>query len=102
MIPAGRSGKLVAKVHTRPTQSGTVSKSISVATDAANAKSLRLSFKFTVETVISMTPRPQIFTNSVIGSEASGRILMHRTDGKRLEISAVRYESEEIEVVIIY
>lgn len=101
MIPAGRSGKLVAKVHTRPTQSGTMSKSISVATDAPNAKSLRLSFKFAVETVISMTPRPQIFTNAIVGDQASGRILMHRTDGKKLEILAVRYESSDIEVVAL-
>lgn len=101
MIPAGRSGKLVAKVHTRPTQSGTVSKSISVATDAPNAKSLRLSFKFAVETIISMTPRPQIFANAMVGEQADGRILMHRNDGKKLEISAVRYESSEIEVVAL-
>lgn len=101
MIPAGRSGKLVAKVHTRPTQSGTVSKSISVATDAPNAKSLRLSFKFTVETIISMSPRPQIFTNAIVGEQASGRILMHRNDGKKLEILAVRYESSDIEVVAL-
>ncbi len=98
MIPAGRSGKLVAKVHTRPTQSGTLNKSIAVATDAPNAKSLRLSMKFTVETMISMKPRPQIFVNAIVGDEAGGRILLHRNDGEKLEISAVRYESSDIEV----
>lgn len=101
MIPAGRSGKLVAKVHTRPTQSGTMSKSISVATDAPEAKSLRLSFKFMVETMISMKPRPQIFVNTIIGDAASGRILMHRSDGEKLEISAVRHENPDIEVVAV-
>jgi len=75
-----------------------MNKSISVATDAQNAKSLRLSMKFSVETMISMKPRPQIFTNAVVGDPASGRILMHRNDGKKLEISAVRYESSDIEV----
>ena len=101
MIPAGRSGKLVAKVHTRPTQSGVLSKSISVATDAPEAKSIRLSFKFTVETMISMKPRPQIFVNAVIGDPASGRILMHRSDGEKLEISAVRYDNPDIDVVAV-
>ncbi len=33
-----------------------MNKSISVATDAPNAKSLRLSMKFSVETMISMKP----------------------------------------------
>ena len=98
MIPAGRSGKLVAKVHTRPTQSGTLNKSIAVATDAPNAKSLRLSMKFTVETMISMKPRPQIFVNAIVGDDAGGRILLHRNDGEKLEISAVRYENPNVEV----
>ncbi len=98
MIPAGRSGKLTAKVHTRPTQSGTLSKSIAVATDAPDAKSFRLSMKFTVETMISMKPRPQIFVNAIVGDEAGGRILLHRNDGEKLEISAVRYESSDVEV----
>ena len=101
MIPAGRSGKLVAKVHTRPTQSGTLSKSISVATNAPGAKSFRLSFKFMVETMISMKPRPQIFVNAIIGDPASGRILMHRSDGEKLEISAVRYDNPDIEVAAV-
>jgi len=98
VIPAGRSGKLVAKVHTRPTQSGTLSKSISVATDAPHAKSLRLSMKFSVDTMISMTPRPQIFVNAIVGNPAESRILMHRNDGKKLKIPAIRYESTDIEV----
>jgi len=101
VIPAGRSGKLVAKVHTRPTQSGTLNKAISVATDAPNAKSIRLSLKFKVETMISMKPRPQIFTNAIVGDEAGGRILMHRNDGEKLEISAVRYESTYIDVAVL-
>ncbi len=75
-----------------------MNKSISVATDAPNAKSLRLSMKFSVETMISMKPRPQIFTNAIVGDEASGRILLHRNDGEKLEISAVRYESSDIEI----
>lgn len=78
-----------------------MSKSISVATDAQNAKSLRLSMRFTVETIITMTPRPQIYTNALVGQPSEGRILMHRNDGKKLEISAVRYESSPIEVVAL-
>lgn len=100
MIPAGRSGKLVAKVRTRPTQSGTLRKSISVATNAPDAGSFRLSLKFTVETMISMKPRPQIFANAIIGDQATSRILMHRNDGEKLEISAVRYDNPDIEVTV--
>ncbi len=101
MIPAGRSGKLIAKVHTRPTQSGMLSKSISVATNSPDAKSLRLSFKFMVETMISMKPRAQIFVNAIVGDPATGRILMHRSDGEKLEISAIRYDNPDVEVVAV-
>jgi len=54
--------------------------------------------KFTVETMISMKPRPQIFVNAIVGDDAGGRILLHRNDGEKLEISAVRYENPNVEV----
>ena len=101
MIPAGRSGKLTAKVHTNPTQRGSLSKSISVATDSPDARSIRLSFKFALETMILMTPRSQLFVNSIVGDEAVSRILMHRNDGEKLEVSEVRYESPDIEISAI-
>ncbi len=58
--------------------------------------------RFTVETMITMTPRPQIYVNAVKnGQPAVGKILMHRNDGKKLEITKIRYEDPEVEITAV-
>ncbi len=46
VIPAGHSGTLTAKIKTTTTQSGPVSKSIAVTTNAAGAQRMTLSVTF--------------------------------------------------------
>ncbi len=101
MVPAGQSGKLVAKVHTRPTQNGSLKKSIVVALDDPDTKSLNLTLSFTVEAMIEIRPRPQIYVNAVAGSAAEGRILLHRTDGEPLEITEIRFDKEGISLAAL-
>ncbi len=98
MIPAGRSGKLVAKVHTKSTQNATLRKSISVFTDCEEAKSLRLSMAFTVESPITIRPRPLIYFNGTIGKEQSTRLLFHSNDGKALKIEKIRFDDPAIKL----
>ena len=96
MIPAGQSGKLVAKVHTRSTQNGSLKKGIVVALDSPDVKSLNLTMSFTVEAYIEIKPRPQVYVNTVAGSPAEARVLLHRTDGEALQITQVRFENEDV------
>ena len=71
MIPAGQSGKLVAKVHTRPTQNGNLRKSVSVSTDSPDAPSFSLTLSFEVKAMIKVLPRAQLSLRGVVG-EVSG------------------------------
>jgi hypothetical protein len=89
VIPAGGSGKLVAKVHTKPTQNGRVNKVVSVRTDAPGAENLRLSLSFVAQAPIIIRPGARLYVNAVEGSGKTGRILLHRTDGKPLEVLKV-------------
>ena len=98
MIPAGRSGKIVAKVHTKATQNAKLKKSISVITDAEKAKNFRLSMEFTVESAITIRPRAQIYFNGIVGKEQSTRLLFHSNDGKALKIEKIRFEDPVIKM----
>ena len=65
MIPAGGSGKLVAKVKTRVNQNGRMSKAVTVTTDAPGQESLRLTLSFKIAAAIVVRPRPQIFVDAI-------------------------------------
>lgn len=81
---------MVAKVHTSPTQSGRLSKGVAVTTDAAGAEQLNLMMTFTVQQVIEVRPQPRVMLQAVKGQAASQRLVLHRADGKPLEVT--RYE----------
>lgn len=100
MIPAGRSGTLVAKVHTRPTQNGTLSKSISVLTDAADARALRLTLKFRVASAIEVYPRPQVYLGTTEGEPKTSSLLLRRTDGEPLTIEAAEFEDPTLTLAV--
>jgi len=89
VIPAGGSGTLTANMKTSPVQNGRISKSISVETDAPGARSLRLRFSAQVEAPILVKPRLRFIITAVEGEAASRRILLHRTDGKALEVKGL-------------
>jgi hypothetical protein len=89
VIPAGGSGKLVAKVHTSPMQNGKLTKSISVNTDAKGAENLSLAMTFTVQPAIDVKPKFQVMVDTVKGVAKSERSILHRTDGKPLKVDKV-------------
>jgi hypothetical protein len=89
VIPAGGSGRLTAEITTSPSQRGRVSKSINVGTDAADARSLRLRFTVDVWAPIVAKPRLRLTATGLEGEETRARVLLHRADGKPLEISSV-------------
>jgi hypothetical protein len=87
VIPAGGSGKLVAKVKTRGNQNGRLSKRVSVTTDAPGKERLQLSLSFNAVAAIIARPRPNLYLNSVVGRAGSARILLHRPDGEALRLT---------------
>jgi len=89
VIPAGGSGTLTARVKTTTTQSGPVSKSIAVTTDAEGAQRLRLNVTFKSVTAVSVLPRPQLSLSGVYGDELTSTVILRRTDGEKLEITGI-------------
>ena len=89
VIPAGESGTLTAKIKTTSTQSGPISKSVAVTTDAPGAERLTLSVTFTAVTAVSVLPRPQLTLNGVQGDSPSATVVLRREDGKELEITGI-------------
>ncbi len=96
MIPAGGSGTLTAKVKTTATQSGGVSKSIAVTTDAQEAQRMTLSVTFTAVPAIAFLPRPQMNLNGVVGDQPTATLIVRRFDGEKLEITGVENTEERL------
>jgi hypothetical protein len=84
---------LVAKVHTAVTQSGRLSKGVAVTTDAVGAERLNLMMTFTVQQVIEVRPQPRVTLQSIKGQGASQRLVLHRADGKPLEVTRFELDS---------
>jgi hypothetical protein len=89
---------LTAKIKTKTTQSGTVSKSIAVTTDAAGAQRLMLSVSFKSVPAVLVLPRAQMNLNGVQGDQPTATLILRRSDGKKLEVAVV--ESNEDRLVI--
>ena len=99
VIPAGGSGKLVAKIKTSMSQHGKLSKSISVATDSAETPSIYLRFTIEVHSPITARPRFGVVVNGVEGEMSSGKVLLHRVDGGELEIEEIEVSNTSLAVV---
>ncbi len=67
MIPAGKSGKLVARVHTGTNQNGRFSKSVSVHTDEPGSAEIRLSFSYRVSAPVVVRPQGRIIISGIEG-----------------------------------
>jgi len=87
VIPAGGSGTIVAKVKTRANQSGSFSKSITVATNVPGEEFLKLSLTYRVVAAILAKPQLGFRLKGIENEAVSERILLHRDDGERLEVS---------------
>jgi hypothetical protein len=98
VIPAGGSGTLTAKVHTRSTQTGAVSKSVSVTTTDPAAQRLMLGVSFRVTAPVAVLPRPQIYLSGVQGDQPQSVVLLRRDDGEPLEVVSVESEGGRLEL----
>ena len=98
VIPAGGSGTLTARIETTVAQHGKVSKSVTVHTDAPGFDSFRLVINFEAVASIIASPRLRLHLNAVEGERGTGRILLHRPDGERLQISAPPHGAAELPV----
>lgn len=101
MIPAGGSGKLIAKIKISAGRSGTHAKSITVQTDAPQSPVLRLSLAYTAVNPITASPNFRLYLNTVEGEPGSVRVLLHRDDGEALEARVVEVKfAGPIEVTV--
>ncbi len=98
VIPAGGSGTLTARIETTVVQHGKVSKSVSVHTDAPGHEVIRLVVNFEAVASIIATPRLRLHLNAVEGQGGSARVLLHRPDGERLEVTRAAHDGGEYPV----
>ena len=96
MIPAGGTGTLTAKIKTTTTQSGSVSKSIGVTTDAQGAQRMTLSVTFKSIPAIAVLPRSQLNLNGVMGDQPTASLIIRRFDGEKLKIVGVENSEERL------
>jgi hypothetical protein len=87
VIPAGGSGTIVAKVKTKANQGGSFSKSITVATNVPGEEFLKLSLTYRAVAAILAEPMLGFRLDGIENESISGRILLQRSDGERLEVS---------------
>jgi len=73
-------------MKTVASQSGRVSKSVNVSTDAPGAENLRLRFTVDVRRPIDARPSLRLILNTIEGTSSSQRILLSRADGEALVI----------------
>ena len=96
MIPAGGTGTLTAKIKTKTTQNGSVSKSIGVTTDAPGAQRMTLSMTFKSVPSIAVLPRAQMNLNGVLGDQPTATLILRRFDGEELKIVGVENTEERM------
>jgi hypothetical protein len=86
VIPAGGSGKLVARLKTTPLVDRRVSKTVAVSTDSANVPRLTLRVSVDARTPIKVLPHSRLAVTAIEGEEGRRRALLRRPDGEKLEI----------------
>jgi hypothetical protein len=96
VIPAGGSGTLTAKIKTTMTQSGAVSKSIGVTTDAPGAQRMTLSVTFKSVPVVAVLPRSQMRLNGVTGDQPTATLILRRYDGEEFKVVGVENTEERL------
>jgi hypothetical protein len=89
VIPAGGTGTLTAKVHTRSSQSGAVSKSVAVTTSDPAAPRIMLGVNFNIVAAVSVLPQPRIYLHGIDGDRPETSLLLRRDDGEPLEITGI-------------
>ena len=98
VIPPGGSGTLTAILKTSANQNRRFSKSINVVTDAEDARSFSLRFTVDVRAPIVARPAYRLSLTAITGIASSAGILLHRTDGKPLEIADLTLDHPDLVV----
>jgi len=89
VIPPGGSGTLTAKVATKPTQDGRLTKRISVYTDESGQRPIQLKLSFRLVAPIVVDPAGKIVLQAVVGESIVQRFSLRRRDGEELEITRI-------------
>jgi hypothetical protein len=98
VIPAGGTGTLTAKVHTRTSQSGSVSKSVAVTTSDPAAERIMLGVSFNVVPAVIVLPRARIYLTGIDGDRPKAELLLRREDGQALEITGIENRGDRLEL----
>jgi hypothetical protein len=99
-IPAGSSGKLVARLKTAMGQSGRISKLIAVTTDAPGAAEFRLRFSADVRMPVTVSPAYRFSLSLIEGRSGAARLTLARGDGRPLEILGASSGREGLDLVV--
>ena len=94
MIPAGGSGKLVARIHTGPSQNGRVSKTIRVVTDDPVNRTIVLRLSADVASPVQVLPSARLWLDTWEGRGVSRKLLLHRSDGKPLHVLDLKVDDQ--------
>lgn len=54
--------------------------------------------KFTVQSALTIRPRPHIYFSGLVGKEQSTRLLFHSNDGKPIKIEKIRFEDPAVKL----
>ncbi|MGD8441522.1 MAG: hypothetical protein PVG53_13400 [Holophagae bacterium] len=98
VIPAGGTGTLTAKVHTRTSQSGSISKSVAVTTNDPVAPRIMLGVSFTVVQAVAVLPRARIYLTGIDGDRPEAELLLRREDGEPLEVTGIEGDSDRLDI----
>ncbi len=100
VIPAGSSGKLVARLKTAAGQSGRISKLIAVTTDAPAASEIRLRFSADVHMPVTVSPAYRFSLSLIEGRSGAARLTLARDDGRPLKILGASSDREGLDLVV--
>jgi len=100
VIPAGSSGKLVARLKTAKGQSGRISKLIAVTTDAPSAAEIRLRFSADVRMPVTVSPAYRFSLSLIEGRSGAARLTLARDDGRPLRILEAIADREGLALVV--
>jgi len=99
VIPPGGSGKLVAKVKTKATQKGKISKMIRVTTDDPGARSLVLRLEAEIVAAVEVYPRRRVYFGVIEGESSENRVVLRRRDGKPLTVKNAKVRDPSLVTV---
>ena len=86
----------MARVKTKSTQEGKISKTIRVTTDDPGGRPLVLRLEAKVVAPVSVYPRRRVYLGVVEGEKAEVRLVLRRRDGEPLEVKDVQVRDPDL------